>query len=75
MQLRVGDVVRVRVAPDVDPSLWDAEGMIADIRPDNRVVVEFGGGADCTMNPDQVDLIQEDDPAAPFRGTILEPHG
>ncbi len=75
VQLRVGDSVRVRVAPDVDETLWDAEGIVAGFRPDNRVLVELGDGADCIFNPEQVDLVEPTDVAETFRGTILESHG
>lgn len=73
VHVRVGDTVRIRVCPDVDEQLWDETGLVAAFTPENRLVIELGDGADCTLNPDQLDLVHAEDLAAPFRGTLLEP--
>lgn len=66
MQFQVGDTVRVRVTPEVDEPLWDEEGVVLDVDPDNRLVVELGGGGESLLTPEQVDLVatrEESDPS------------
>lgn len=57
MNLKVGDTVRVRPSPEVDETLWDEQGVVVDVDPDNRPIVELGGGGDCAFNADQLDLV------------------
>lgn len=75
MQLRVGDSVRIRVTPDVDETLWDSEGIVAAFTAENRLVLELDDGADCTVNPDQVELVKATDVAETFRGTAVDVPG
>lgn len=71
MQARMGDYVRIVTSPEVDADLWDEEGIVAAITPENRLIVELGDGVDCTVNPDQVELVLPDDPGFTFGGTTL----
>jgi hypothetical protein len=58
VQIRIGDHVRVHTAPNVEEQLWDQLGLIAALRPDNRVIVAFPDGKDCCFNPDQLELVE-----------------
>lgn len=71
MHVRVGDPIKVRVAPDVDQSLWGQEGFVAGFTDENRVIVELDDGADVTMNPDQIEHTPWVDTSAAFRGTTV----
>lgn len=73
MRVRIGDPVRLRTAPDVDPSLWDREGLVAAFTRDDQLVIELEDGADVTVLPDHVDRVEHVDVAAAFRGTTIGP--
>ncbi len=74
MDLNEGDLVRIRVAPDVDQTLWDARGVVATRMPEGHLLVELPDGADCTVRTDQIELLaRADEPAEalPFRRDAL----
>lgn len=65
--IQVGDKVRVRTTPEVEPRLWDHVGQVMALRP-NAIVVELDTGADCALLPDQIEPVPNpippDDPFA-----------
>ncbi len=71
MHVRVGDPVKVRIAPDVDQCLWGEEGFVTALTSDQRVIVELQDGSDVTVNPDQVEHAPWVDTNAAFRGTTV----
>lgn len=71
MDLDVGDLVQVRIAPDVDPHLWEEQGLVAELRQAGRLVLDLQDGADVTVNREHVDPVDPVDVAAAFRGTAV----
>lgn len=54
MDVRPGDVVKVRATPEVDPALWDHLGRVVDLTEEAHLLVELDTGEDCTFLPDQL---------------------
>ncbi|MDX1611640.1 MAG: hypothetical protein R3185_04670 [Candidatus Thermoplasmatota archaeon] len=59
MVLDVGDRIKIRTAPDIDPHLWEHTGLVLGDRGDHRLVIQLDTGEDCTLLEDQVERLAD----------------
>lgn len=65
--IKVGDIVRIGVKPDVDPRIWNAEGCVMRMGPDDRLLVELDTGADVEVRAEHVADVEPIEVPDPIR--------